>query len=104
MSTAAEDETTDGTPDGTTAGNPFARVLQTIGKGPGRGRPLTREEARDAFASLLDGRAAEIQVGAFLLLMRYRGETPEELAGFIEAARTHEGWPALGSGVAVDLD
>lgn len=76
--------------------HPFAEVLRTIGKGPGRGRALDRSEAREAFAMVLDGRAAEMQVGAFLLLLRYRGETPEELAGFVEALRAHEGWPATG--------
>jgi anthranilate phosphoribosyltransferase len=80
--------------------HPFAEVLRIVGKGPGRGRALNRAEAREAFAMVLDGRAAEIQVGAFLLLLRYRGETPEELAGFVEALRAHEGWPAPVAGGA----
>lgn len=76
------------------AEHPFAGMLRIVGKGPGRGRALSRTEAREAFAMVLDGRAEDIQVGAFLLLLRYRGETPEELAGFVEALRAHEGWPA----------
>ena len=36
-------------------------------------------------------------------LLRYRGESAPELAGFVEAARAHVGAPSLGSGIA-DLD
>lgn len=67
----------------------LAQALGIIGRGPGRSRPLTRSEARDAFAALLQGTALDVQAGAFLLLMRYRGETPEELAGLVDAARAH---------------
>lgn len=65
----------------------LAQALGIIGRGPGRSRPLTRSEARDAFAALLAGTALDVQAGAFLLLMRYRGETAEELAGLVDAAR-----------------
>ena len=64
----------------------LAQALGIIGRGPGRSRPLTRSEARDAFAALLAGTALDVQAGAFLLLMRYRGETAEELAGLVDAA------------------
>ena len=67
----------------------LAQALGIIGRGPGRSRPLTRSEARDAFAALLAGTALDVQAGAFLLLMRYRGETAEELAGLVDAARIH---------------
>ncbi|HEV7369408.1 glycosyl transferase family protein [Arenibaculum sp.] len=91
--------------DGTGSGeHPFANWLRIVGKGPGRGRALDRQEARDAFAAILERRAEDLQVGAFLLLLRYRGETPEELAGFVEAARNHHGWPPLGGPSAADLD
>lgn len=88
----------------------LAQVLGIIGRGPGRSRPLTRSEARDAFAALLAGTALDVQAGAFLLLMRYRGETAEELAGLVDAARAHIGpapegvhrpaldWPSYAAG------
>jgi len=70
---------------------PFVRAM---GRGPGRARSLTREEAREAMTLILSGDAAPEAVGALLMLMRYRGETPGELAGFAEAVRaTLPAWP-----------
>ena len=81
--------------------HPFAHVLRTVGRGPTLSRPLTLEEAEAAMALILDGRAEPMQIGAFLLLLRYRGETAEELAGFTRAARARL---ANGATARVDLD
>lgn len=79
----------------------FAHVLRTVGRGPTLSRPLTLDEAEAAMAMVLDGRAEPLQVGAFLLLLRYRGETVEELTGFTRAARARL---ANGATARVDLD
>ncbi len=51
---------------------------------------------------VMDGRVEPIQLGAFLCLMRVMGETPEELAGLVRAARQSlRPWP---SNPAADLD
>ncbi|MBY6153873.1 glycosyl transferase family protein [Vannielia litorea] len=77
---------------------PYVRIL---GRGPGRSRSLTQEEAREAMALILSGEAAPEAVGALLMLMRFRGETAGEVAGFVEAARaTLPTWP----GAAPALD
>lgn len=65
----------------------FAAYVRTLGRGPGRSRALTREESRDALGAVLRGEAAPEQVGAFLMLLRYRGEAPDEISGLVEAAR-----------------
>ncbi|MGB2693739.1 MAG: anthranilate phosphoribosyltransferase [Dehalococcoidia bacterium] len=62
-------------------------LLRDLGQGPTRGRSLTREEARYCLDLILDGRATPAQAGAFLLLQRYKGETPDELLGFVDAVR-----------------
>jgi len=67
--------------------HPFASFLKIVGKGPNLSRSLTREEAADAMAMIIAGRVEPEQLGAFLLLLRYRGESAEELAGFVDAAR-----------------
>jgi anthranilate phosphoribosyltransferase len=54
-----------------------------------------RAEAGDAMRMLLAGEADPIQVGAFLMLLRYRGEDPEEVTGLVEAARETMCWPGL---------
>lgn len=63
---------------------PFVRIL---GRGPGRARNLTGAEAEDAMRSILSGKADPHAIGALLMLMRYRGETPDEIAGFARAVR-----------------
>lgn len=65
----------------------FAEFLKTVGRGPGKSRPLSREEAREAMDLILDGAVAPEQLGAFLLVMRYRGETAPEIAGYVDAVR-----------------
>ena len=67
--------------------HPFSGYLRTFFRGPGRSRSLTREEAFDAFSMILRDEVEPIQLGAFLLMLRYRAETPDELAGMIEAVR-----------------
>ena len=58
-----------------------------LGRGPGRSRSLTFEEARDTMANMLSGEAAPEAVGAVLMLLRMKGETAEEIAGFASAAQ-----------------
>ncbi|MCC9622769.1 glycosyl transferase family protein [Thalassospira sp. MA62] len=67
--------------------HPFSGYLRTFYRGPGRSRSLTREEAFEAFSMILRDEVEPIQLGAFLLMLRYRAETPEELAGMIQAVR-----------------
>jgi len=75
--------------------HPFSAYLAALGRGPGRSRSLTRDEAFDAMSMVLDGRADPLQVGAFLLLLRYRHENADEVAGLAEAVRAYEGLPRL---------
>src|SRR3990170_6108836 len=63
-------------------------LLRDLGQGPTAGRSLTREEARYCLDAILDGRATSAQAGAFLLLQRYKGETPDELLGFVASVRS----------------
>ncbi|MEW6728954.1 MAG: glycosyl transferase family protein [Pseudomonadota bacterium] len=78
--------------------HPFAPFIQILGKGRHGSRSLTQEEARAAFGMILDGQALPEQVGAFLMLIRVREESPEEAAGFVAAVRERiavpEGLPA----------
>ncbi|MCT4555536.1 MAG: glycosyl transferase family protein [Pelagimonas sp.] len=73
--------------------------VRILGRGPGRARSLTQAEAEDAMALMLRGGAAPEAVGALLMLLRMKGETAEEIAGFAAAAQA--ALPALPQ---VDLD
>ncbi len=69
---------------------PFLRMrayLKAIGQGPRHCRDLTEDEALDAMKLILAGAATPAQAGAFLLLQRFKGESPEELLGFARAVR-----------------
>lgn len=65
----------------------LAPYIHAMGRGPGRARNLDATEAEEAMRLILSGRAEPHAIGALLMLMRYRGETPEEIAGFTRAAR-----------------
>ena len=71
--------------------------LKAIGRGRYGARALTREQAADLLGNILGGRASDLQIGAFCLAMRVKGETPAELAGFLDAARQHLNWIAESS-------
>lgn len=80
-------------PKGPTELHPLARFVRTIARGPTLGRPLAEDEAEAAMAMILDGKAAPEQIGAMLMVMRYRTETAAELAGFVRATRTRTAVP-----------
>jgi anthranilate phosphoribosyltransferase len=63
----------------------IAPYLREIGRGKDGARSLKREQAADLMARLLDGQVSDIEAGAFAIAMRIKGETPEELAGFMDA-------------------
>ncbi|MDD2728840.1 DNA-binding protein YbiB [Malikia sp.] len=68
----------------------ISHYLKEIGRGKDGARSLNRAQATDLFGQLLDGSVTELELGAFCLAMRIKGETPEEMAGFLDAtaART----------------
>lgn len=80
--------------------HPFAQFVRILGKGKRGARNLTREEARAAMGMLLDGLTEESQLGAFLMLLRHKEESAEEMAGFAQAVRERLQAPAI----PVDLD
>ena len=62
--------------------SPYLRV---IGRGREGARALSREQAADLMGIILDRRCTDMELGAFCLAMRVKGETPEEMAGFLDA-------------------
>ncbi|MGE8497545.1 MAG: glycosyl transferase family protein [Pseudomonas sp.] len=80
--------------------HPFAQFVRILGKGKRGARNLTREEAREAMGMLLDEKVEDTQLGAFLMLLRHKEESAEEMAGFTDAIRARLQVPAL----EVDID
>lgn len=80
--------------------HPFAAFVRILGKGKRGARDLTREEAREAMSMLLDGKVEDTQLGAFLMLLRHKEESAEELAGFTEAVRER----LHAQAISIDID
>ena len=69
----------------------IAHYIKEIGRGARGAKPLAREHAADLFGQILDGEVTDLEIGAFCLAMRVKGETTPEMAGFLDAthARLH---------------
>src|SRR5438552_2106682 len=64
----------------------MAELKSLIAKCAG-GQSLSREEARSAFDVLMSGEATPSQIGGFLMALRVRGETVDEITGAVEIMR-----------------
>ena len=69
----------------TTAKLDCAQYIKEIGRGRDNARAMTREQAQLVWSALLEGRIADLEVGAILLAMRIKGESIAEIAGFLAA-------------------
>lgn len=85
-----------------TAEHPFAQYLRILGKGPTMSRTLTQGETLAAARMIMAGQVDRLQLGAFLCLIRMMTETPEEVAGFVLAARETLTPPSAKPEVQVD--
>jgi len=65
----------------------IGHYIKEIGRGKDGARSLSREQACDLFGQVLDGAVTDLEVGGFCLAMRIKGETPDEMAGFLDATQ-----------------
>ena len=82
------------------AEHPFAQYIRIIGKGKTGARSLTYDEAYQAFSMILKNEVLDVRLGAFLMLLRVKEESVDELAGFVQATRDQLNFQPLD----VDLD
>ena len=74
---------------------PLRRLLtEVIGSGPKSAEDMTQAQAREAMERLLAREADPTTLGAFLLANRWKGNTPEELAAFVDVMRERSVRPA----------
>ena len=69
--------------------HPFAQYVRILGKGRRGSRSLTYEEALAAMGHILKGETEDVQLGAFMMLLRVKEENADELAGFTQATKDH---------------
>ena len=65
----------------------IAKYIKEIGRGKQGARSLPREHAADLFGQVLDGAVTDLEIGGFCLAMRIKGETAQEMAGFLDATQ-----------------
>ncbi len=65
---------------------PIAHLIKEIGRGKHGARGISREDAHSLYAAMLDGRVSDLEMGGLMLAMRIKGETVDEIAGFLQAA------------------
>lgn len=63
----------------------ISQYIKVIGRGKQGARSLDREQAADLFGQVLDGTVSDLETGAFCLAMRIKGESTDEMAGFLDA-------------------
>ncbi|KAB0681778.1 anthranilate phosphoribosyltransferase [Aureimonas leprariae] len=66
------------------------------------GFALTRAEAEEAFGIIMAGEATPSQIGGFLMALRVRGETVDELAGAVSVMRANM-LPVAAPADAIDI-
>jgi anthranilate phosphoribosyltransferase len=64
----------------------IANYIKEIGRGRDGARSLNRAQAADLMGQILDAQVTDLEIGAFCLAMRIKGETHDEMAGFLDAA------------------
>jgi anthranilate phosphoribosyltransferase len=67
--------------------HPFSAFVRILGRGKSLTRSLTAEEAEQAMGMILDDEVLPEQLGAFLMLLRVKEESPQEMVGFTHATR-----------------
>lgn len=80
--------------------HPFAQFVRIVGKGKNGALSLTYDEAYQAFSMILKNEVLDVQLGAFLMLLRVKEESVDELTGFVQATKDQLNFQPL----AVDLD
>lgn len=63
----------------------IAAYIKEIGRGKEGARSLSSDQAHDLMSQVLDGRVSDLEVGAFAMAMRIKGESVDELIGFLRA-------------------
>lgn len=82
--------------------HPFAEFVRILGKGKKGSRPLTEEEAFNAMTMILRKEVLDVQLGAFLMLLRVKEESATELSGFVKATKQFEKFPQLSAKPDID--
>lgn len=63
-----------------------APFIKEIGRGKKGARSISRDDACRLYEAMLNGRVSDLEMGALTLALRIKGESVDEIAGFLDAA------------------
>ncbi len=63
----------------------YAHFIRELGRGSEGARDLALDEARQLYGAMLDGGVPELELGAITVALRLKGESVEEMLGFLAA-------------------
>ena len=63
-----------------------ATIIKDIGRGKKGARDMPRQVACNLYNAMLNGTVSDLELGAILMAMRLKGESVDELGGFLDAA------------------
>jgi len=75
----------------------ISSFLKVIGRGSKGAGDLDRDQAKEVFRQILDNKVSDLELGAFCIAMRIKGESISELMGFMDAIEPHLNLLNLGS-------
>ena len=64
----------------------YGQYIKEIGRGAEGARDLSQEDACQLYAAMLDGGVPDLELGAILIGLRVKGESLDEMVGFLAAA------------------
>ena len=64
----------------------YTHFIKEIGRGAEGSRNLSIEDARQLYGAMLDGGVSDLELGAILIALRMKGESDDEMVGFLAAA------------------
>lgn len=64
----------------------YAHYIKALGRGPQGATDLERDEAAQLYGAMLDGGVPDVELGAITIALRMKGETADEMIGFLLAA------------------
>lgn len=67
----------------------IGHYIKDIGRGKEGARDISRTQAADLMGQILDAQVSPLELGAFCIAMRIKGETPDEMAGFLDAVHQY---------------
>ena len=63
----------------------YGQYIREIGRGAEGARDLSREDAQQLYAAMLDGGVPDLELGAIIVGLRVKGESLDEMIGFMAA-------------------